>query len=180
MGNAPATPSKYCWPIHVSPLSRSEILPWDHIYTWSGTYQRHGIYIGEELVIHFQNSLEGTILASSTHPFCPCSVCGYPGGMSGVVLTCLDCFVGKGDIYRHEYGVKPGLSRSATCDPPEIVIRRARDLLKDLFGTYNLFRSNCEHFAIFCKTGRYMPASQGGQVDWALDLLTPQSSFQSF
>ncbi|GLJ17308.1 hypothetical protein SUGI_0300510 [Cryptomeria japonica] len=184
MGNVPAGPSK---PINVV-LSRSEILPGDHIYTSRGAYDHHGIYIGENRVIHFQNSVEGTSFASSTHPFGPCSVCGYHSGMSGVVLTCLDCFLHAGNICRYEYGVKPGLSTflpasperkwctAVSCDPPEIVIRRARDLLKDGFGTYNLLWNNCEHFAIFCKTGQYMPL-QGGQVNWTLDMLQPFISF---
>ncbi|PKA59828.1 hypothetical protein AXF42_Ash011953 [Apostasia shenzhenica] len=41
----------------------------------------------------------------------------------------------------------------ATSDPVEIVIHRANHLLSNGFRCYNLFKSNCEDFAIYCKTG---------------------------
>ena len=37
------------------------------------------------------------------------------------------------------------------CDPADVVLARARSLLGK--GSYDLFASNCEHFARWCKTG---------------------------
>ncbi|RRT32058.1 hypothetical protein B296_00057110 [Ensete ventricosum] len=57
---------------------------------------------------------------------------------SGVILCCLDCFLGNGALYRFEYGVLPSVFlaklRGGTCttaesDPPDTVIDRAMHLL---------------------------------------------------
>nr|GFD16754.1 NC domain-containing protein-related protein [Tanacetum cinerariifolium] len=49
-------------------------------------------------------------------------------------------------------------ARGGTCtlavsDPPEAVVHRANYLLNNGFGCYNVFKNNCEDFAIYCKTG---------------------------
>ncbi|GLJ17309.1 hypothetical protein SUGI_0300520 [Cryptomeria japonica] len=156
MENTPCAPRPR---IHVE-MSRSEILAGDHIYTSRGSYDHHGIYIGENRVIHFQNSVEGTILASSSPPVGPCPNCRYRSETSGVVVSCLDCFLLGGKIYRYEYGrgitstlTKQPWCASAASDVPENVICRSKELLKYGFGEYDVVRNNCEHFALLCKTG---------------------------
>eukprot|EP00262_Sarcandra_glabra_P019178 TRINITY_DN7139_c1_g2_i1.p1 TRINITY_DN7139_c1_g2~~TRINITY_DN7139_c1_g2_i1.p1 ORF type:complete len:231 (-),score=33.31 TRINITY_DN7139_c1_g2_i1:95-757(-) len=88
--------------------------------------------------------------------------CGFRQPNSGVVLTCLDCFLGNGSLYCFEYGATPstflakfrgGTCTTAESDPPETVIHRAMYLLHNGFGNYDVFQNNCEDFALYCKTG---------------------------
>ncbi|GLJ15519.1 hypothetical protein SUGI_0254910 [Cryptomeria japonica] len=147
-------------------LSRSEIVGGDHIYSPRRGYDHHGIYVGENQVIHFTSSPQGTFSASSSAMFGPCSVCGFHGGMSGVVQTCLDCFLDGGDLHRYKYGVDVLLTllsprrKTHTSDSPEIVIQRARKLLEQGFGKYDTVSNNCEHFALYCKIGRHISCAQ--------------------
>ncbi|XP_074271255.1 protein LEAD-SENSITIVE 1-like [Silene latifolia] len=101
--------------------------------------------------------------ASYGHPS-PCPTypdCGFRQPDSGVVLSCVDCFLGKGSPHLFEYGVSKlslHIKRAGTCttaqaDPSETVIHRATYLLQNGFGNYDTFRNNCEDFAIYCKTG---------------------------
>lgn len=88
--------------------------------------------------------------------------CGFRQQNSGVVLSCLDCFLRNGSLYCFEYEVSPSVFmakvRGGTCttaasDPNEIVIHRAMHLLQNGFGNYDVFQNNCEDFALYCKTG---------------------------
>jgi hypothetical protein len=80
-------------------------------------------------------------------------------------------------LYRFEYSVNAAhflvKARGGTCtlavaDPNEIVVHRAKHLLQNGFGCYDVFKNNCEDFAIYCKTallvleGRTM--GQSGQA----------------
>lgn len=79
-------------------------------------------------------------------------------------------------------------ARGGTCtlavsDPTEVVVDRVKYLLENGFGCYNVFKNNCEDFAIYCKTGLLVldqgAMGQGGQVasilggPLALALATP-------
>ncbi|PSR91410.1 Lecithin retinol acyltransferase [Actinidia chinensis var. chinensis] len=167
-------------------VDRSEIVAGDHIYTWRAvfSYSHHGIYVGGSKVVHFtreqnldssgdsllgpSDPTSGSFLglsSSSSRASSTCSNfldCGFRQPESGVVLSCLDCFLDKGSLYRFEYGVTPsafltklrgGTCTTAESDPQEPVIHRAMYLLKNGFGNYNVFKNNCEDFAIYCKTG---------------------------
>ncbi|XP_021767301.1 uncharacterized protein LOC110731721 [Chenopodium quinoa] len=153
-------------------VEREEIKSGDHIYTWRAvfTYSHHGIFVGGSKVVHFtpdryqnQNaeaSDNSDLVKETSCPTFP--DCGFRQPKSGVVLTCLDCFLGNGSPYLFEYGVTPSAFiakvRGGTCttaqpDPPEYVIHRAMYLLQNGFGNYNVFENNCEDFALYCKTG---------------------------
>ncbi|KAF7831184.1 Lecithin retinol acyltransferase [Senna tora] len=156
-------------------IEREELKPGDHIYSWRQgyIYAHHGIYVGEGMVIHFtrggQEIGTGTVLdrflvsSSPTHSADnPCPKCGDQSKLDGVISSCLDCFLSGGNLYLFEYGVSPAFflakARGGTCtlassDPPEDVLHRASYLLKNGFGVYNIFKNNCEDFAIYCKTG---------------------------
>ncbi|XP_027076417.1 protein LEAD-SENSITIVE 1 [Coffea arabica] len=157
-------------------ISRDELKPGDHIYTWRHgyLYSHHGIYVGDERVIHFTRSAEheigtGTVLdrvifssSPSNSSDTPCPRCGDQSKASGVISSCLECFLYGDELYRFEYGVSPVVFlarvRGGTCtlaasDPAEHVIHRAEFLLQNGFGGYNIFKNNCEDFAIYCKTG---------------------------
>ncbi|VAI20104.1 unnamed protein product [Triticum turgidum subsp. durum] len=163
-------------------VERSEVRPGDHIYTWRAVYaySHHGIYVGGSKVVHFtrkkevessdsSNSISGLISQASSE--CPTFPdCGFQLADSGVVLTCLDCFLGNGSLYCFEYGVPPAIFlakfRGGTCtiaqsDPSEVVVRRAMHLLQNGFGNYDMFEKNCEDFALYCKTG-LVPVDEPG------------------
>ncbi|XP_057718723.1 protein LEAD-SENSITIVE 1 [Arachis stenosperma] len=159
---------------------RHEIKPGDHIYTYRAVfaYSHHGIFVGGSKVVHFRpaRNLKSITEASSdlddqTSDPCPTFPdCGFRQPNSGVVLSCLDCFLRNGSIYCFEYGVSPSVFltkiRGGTCttalsDPPETVIHRAMYLLQNGFGNYNVFQNNCEDFALYCRTGLLIVDKQG-------------------
>lgn len=126
------------------------------------------------MVIHFtrgggQEIGTGTVLdrllcssSPSNATDIPCPRCGDRSKTDGVISSCLDCFLSDGNLYLFEYGVSPAFflakARGGTCtlavsDPTEDVLRRASFLLENGFGGYNIFKNNCEDFAIYCKTG---------------------------
>ncbi|KAI3854479.1 hypothetical protein MKX03_003294 [Papaver bracteatum] len=88
--------------------------------------------------------------------------CGFKNPNSGVVLSCLDCFLGSGSLYLFEYEVtrsiffarfRGGTCTTAKSDPTDMVIHRAMYLHQKGFGNYDVFLNNCEDFALYCKTG---------------------------
>ncbi|KAM1189881.1 hypothetical protein ACFX13_026338 [Malus domestica] len=156
-------------------IRRDLLKPGDHIYSWRRAYlyAHHGIYVGEGKVVHFtrgagQEIGTGTVLdrflvsSSPSHsPDNPCPNCDQ-STLDGVMSSCIDCFLSGGDLYLFEYGVTPAFfvakARGGTCtlarsDPPEDVLHRASFLLQNGFGSYDIFKNNCEDFAIYCKTG---------------------------
>ncbi|GAB2217896.1 hypothetical protein Droror1_Dr00001110 [Drosera rotundifolia] len=156
-------------------IDRETLKPGDHIYSWRSAwiYAHHGVYTGEGRVIHFTRAagqevgtgtvLDHIILSSTTKPSGrPCDECGDQSMASGVISSCLDCFLSGGNLYLFEYGVSPafflakargGTCTLADCDPPDHVLHRALYLLENGFGGYNIFSNNCEDFAVYCKTG---------------------------
>ncbi|MCO5576192.1 hypothetical protein L7F22_030000 [Adiantum nelumboides] len=128
-------------------------------------------------VIHFTRpegqQLTGTILdkvasidgSVPCHAYGPCKECGDKLSNKGVVCTCLKCFLADGYLYRYDYGksaikfllnVRGGTCTLALSDPPVDVLHRANYLLRNGFRCYNLFQSNCEDFAVYCKTGLFV------------------------
>nr|XP_043629926.1 protein LEAD-SENSITIVE 1-like [Erigeron canadensis] len=154
---------------------RTDLKEGDHIYTWrKRIYSHHGIFIGNDKVIHFVNpkgkgegslSLMPFIFSSSVMQKTPCSksYCGLekvPG--SGVKLSCIDCFISKGSLYLFKYQVsldflflkgRGGTCTTAKSDTPQEVIHRATYLHEKGYGEYDLKSNNCEDFALYCKTG---------------------------
>ncbi|XP_056159012.1 protein LEAD-SENSITIVE 1-like [Syzygium oleosum] len=170
-------------------VSKESLKPGDHIYSWrtAYVYAHHGVYIGDHKVVHFtrrgQEVGTGTVLdlllvsSGPARSQVPCPTCTPPEDDHGVVASCLDCFLSGGVLYRFEYSVSPAhflaKARGGTCtlavaDPDEIVIHRAKYLLDNGFGCYNVFKNNCEDFAIYCKTGLLVldqrGIGQGGQA----------------
>ncbi|KAL7111107.1 hypothetical protein ACP275_05G067200 [Erythranthe tilingii] len=154
-------------------VKRGDLKAGDHIYTWRNlfTYSHHGIYVGENKVVHFtldQGSSSFGISFSSSISTVPIACSNFPDNCcsnnraSGVIISCLNCFLRNGSLHRYEYGVgflpfsakfRGGCS-AAKSDPPESVIHRAMYLLQNgSFGDYDLLGNNCEDFALYCKTG---------------------------
>ncbi|KAJ9171539.1 hypothetical protein P3X46_014895 [Hevea brasiliensis] len=159
-------------------VERNEIKPGDHIYTYRAvfTYSHHGIFVGGNKMVHFtprRNANSSSDTSSDIYDVpssCDIPDCGFRQPNSGVALSCLDCFLGKGSLYCFEYGVTPSVFlaklRGGTCttaasDPPETVIHRAMYLLQNGFGNYDVIGNNCEDFALYCKTGLLVMDKQG-------------------
>ncbi|KAI5076425.1 hypothetical protein GOP47_0008490 [Adiantum capillus-veneris] len=157
-------------------VREEDLQPGDHIYSWrfAYTYAHHGIYVGDDSVIHFtrgQGEETGTgtcldkIFSSSLSPSqtsSPCTKCGVNKGRNGVVLTCLECFLSGQPLYRFQYNenaliflakARGGMCTLAMSDTPETVLHRSRYLLANGFGCYHIFHNNCEDFAVYCRTG---------------------------
>lgn len=154
---------------------RDHLKPGDQIYSWRTAYiyAHHGIYVGDGMVIHFtraagQETGTGTFLDRILFSSSPsnadnlCERCGDQSNLHGVINSCIDCFLSGGNLYLFHYAVSPAFfiakARGGTCtlaasDVPDVVLHRAYYLLNNGFGMYNIFKNNCEDFAIYCKTG---------------------------
>ncbi|KAF7112588.1 hypothetical protein RHSIM_RhsimUnG0214600 [Rhododendron simsii] len=161
-----------------------------------------GIYIGDDLAIHFTappgkltaSSASSSLSFSSSAPdlgpqkTCPNHPrCGSRKPGSGVAITCLDCFIKEGSLYRYEYGVRfrlrGGTSTATQSDLAIAVLRRANYLLENGFGNYHLVRNNCEDFALYCKTGILKIDDEGvqgrsGQIASLTFLVRPMPGFE--
>lgn len=94
-----------------------------YVLAMNSSYQHHGISCGDGTVIH------------------------HPGGLhnksnSAISRTSIANFANGRDVFIFPH---------STGDPPEIVVKRAESKLGE--SGYNLFNNNCEHFAVWCKTG---------------------------
>ncbi|KAI5019301.1 protein LEAD-SENSITIVE 1 [Hordeum vulgare subsp. vulgare] len=161
-------------------IGKESLKAGDHIYSWRAAwvYAHHGIYVGDDKVIHFTRGRDqevgtGTVIdfllvsSGPNRSSTPCLVCSSDEvtaatETNGVTSSCLSCFLSGGALYRFEYDVNPALFlakvRGGTCtlaatDSDEVVVRRAKYLLSNGFRCYSLFKNNCEDFAIYCKTG---------------------------
>lgn len=103
----------------------------DHIYCNRVGYTHHGIDLGDGTVVHYT---------------------GEPGKKSNAAIqrTPIEQFMNGDDLHVQSYG---------NCDSPDVVIERAESRLSE--NDYNLVFNNCEHFAVWCKTGK----SRSGQVE---------------
>ncbi|KAJ6819524.1 uncharacterized protein M6B38_399995 [Iris pallida] len=177
-------------------IGRASLKPGDHIYSWrtAYVYAHHGIFVGENKVVHFTRGRgeevgTGTVLdllllsSGPNRSQTPCPTCSVQlSDSSGVVSSCLDCFLAGGVLYRFEYAVNTALflakARGGTCtlavsDEADAVVKRASYLLSNGgFRCYNVFKNNCEDFAIYCKTG-LLVAEQGvvGQSGQAISII---------
>lgn len=103
-------------------------------------------------VVHFQTPLETGEMDSSE-----------------IVESDLYDFIGPNhsEWYVYKYGAtdeefssKPrGTCTTKQSDDPETVLKRAREALREGFGQFNIVGSNCEDFALYCKTGQRCQAS---------------------
>ncbi|XWS64721.1 hypothetical protein CRYUN_Cryun05aG0028000 [Craigia yunnanensis] len=146
--------------------------PGDHIYSprSGGLFDHHGIYVGDDMVIHLQGP------GKKIGPPPSCQKCEHKRDCNGeIIKTCLDCFLDHHPLHFYEYGVSNAefrTSRRGTCSvlqskPAHEVIKIATDFLekKSSFGCYDVFANNCEDFAVYCKTGKALSLQVVGHID---------------
>lgn len=109
-------------------MRSDKFAPGDHLSVSRIAYSHHGIYIGDNKVIHFTGA--------SKRP-----------EDAFIRIDSLEAFARWGEVVVEHY---------ERCFSVEEVLRRARlSVGKD---GYHLFVSNCEHFARWCKTGHHESA----------------------
>ncbi len=130
-----------------------KLKPGDHIYVYrtSGTYAHHAIYTGKNksgihIVIHFSGDA-GTKKSKST---------------AKIRKASLDEFLDGADLRLVSYDdlltmfKKSGTSHVLESLPASEVVETAERycMNPDAWKDYHLLNNNCEHFCIFCKTGK--------------------------
>ena len=141
-------------------VSDSELRKGDVIgvHRIGGVYDHYGIYTGKGKVIHFSD--EGSDMGDDIR-IRRATLAQFKNGADNV-------FVVDFEAYR-DYVENPGLlelleegiagialrslfgSETITIYSPEETVKRAESQLGK--GKYNLVVNNCEHFAVWCKTG---------------------------
>lgn len=99
-----------------------------HVKVSRGVYTHHGIYVGDNQIIHYSGFAE-------------------PFKKGAIEQTSLESFLGGVDDFK----VVNYPSHQNIYSPEEIVHRAQSCLGED---DYNLFFNNCEHFACWCVTGK--------------------------
>jgi len=131
----------------------------DHLYCWriGGTYAHHGVLVekGEAPDTSFVAEF-GPPRDSVAHE--------WDSRYASIQRVTLVDFMDGSALKRVVYGrrlVEKVLKRSgsmhlANPDPPDVVVKRALSVIngEEEWGQYHLLKNNCEHFAIWCKTGQ--------------------------
>lgn len=114
-----------------------ELQPGDHLRVFRSVvgragYWHHGIYVGNGWVVHFTD---------------------LDGGKTNAVVR-------PGTIAEFAAGSPVEVVHYDHCDDVSIVLERVRQVLYT--ADYSLLRHNCEHIAVWCKTGRHESAQING------------------
>lgn len=108
----------------------------DHIRVerYGGLYYHHGIYVGNNKVIHFAPESGGEIINWEA---------------AEVVETSLETFLKGGEPEVRQYSDEERLELYS----PKEIVQNAKHCLG--YKNYNLIFNNCEHFANSCTTGKH-------------------------
>jgi hypothetical protein len=137
----------------------------DHLYSkrYLGLYVHHGLYIGNDTVIHFSGTLP------EDARIVQCTLKEFSGWQAW-------------RIRRAPYGVNEallwlkiaGTAYKEESNASEIVLERARELMRvtDTIR-FSIFEKNCEGFVFFCKTGLSWRSIQSEKIPLPVDLIYP-------
>ena len=138
-----------------------------------GLYSHYGIYVEGGKVIHYTgatgpNDFNGIVRETSLEEFLNGSknfnVCSFPEKPKSLSLR---NFVHKNKIlYQLWQLVKKSRLKNYHLYSGDETVERAKSQLGK--GGYNLALNNCEHFAVWCKTG----VKDSSQVDNIIDVIT--------
>jgi len=118
-----------------------KIRPGDVLYANRGIYKHYGVYAGDDTVIHFAPLAGAEINAEN----------------AVIHETTLDDFL-RGGTLEIDKKARARFSRQK-------IVERARSQIGS--KSYNLVFNNCEHFALWCKTGEY----ESKQVNSAVEIV---------
>lgn len=138
----------------------------------NGLYEHYGIYLGNGRVIHYcgeGNDFGGRVTVHEA-PFSEfikesksCFAVWFDDGRPVKLQQATTfLFCGSNDYYENNYKIR------RTVFSAEETVRRARGRLGE--EKYNLVTNNCEHFAMWCKTG----VSDSSQVKQFIRLAAKQ------
>ena len=137
-------------------VSDSELRKGDVIGVHRGVYDHYGIYTGNNEVIHFSN--EGSDFGSD---ICVrrATLAQFKNGADNVFVVDFEAYrdyVENPELFDFEGLFKLAFDdlfdNKITIYSPEETVKRAESQLGK--GKYNLVFNNCEHFAVWCKTGK--------------------------
>ncbi len=131
-----------------------KLKPGDHIYAYRelGLYTHHGIYVG-------QNSNGEYLVIHGTRD-------------NKIRKTTLDEFLDGAKLRLVSYNEdstllkRTGGAQKIECLPARKVVETAEYYAEhpEKWGDYDLLKNNCEHFAIFCKTGKKKEEYDGNEI----------------
>ena len=136
-------------------VSDSELRKGDVIGVHRGVYDHYGIYTGNSKVIHFSN--EGSDFGGDIRVR-RATLAQFKNGADNVFVVDFEAYrdyVENPELFDFEGLFKLALDtffgNEMTLYSPEETVKRAESQLGE--GDYNLVFNNCEHFAVWCKTG---------------------------
>ena len=138
-------------------VSDSELRKGDVIGVHRGFYDHYGIYTGRGKVIHFSD--EGSDMGDDIR-IRRATLDQFKNGASNVFVIDFEAY--RDYVENPELFDFRGLLKLAFDDlfgnemtiySPEETVKRAESQLGK--GKYNLVVNNCEHFAVWCKTGKH-------------------------
>jgi hypothetical protein len=118
----------------------------DHLFVYCFGYSHHGIDLGNGNVIHFDSGPWRKLVSHNTD------------APPTIRETTMHQFARGREVQVRLYHL---------LDDPEIVIERAKRRLGE--EGYEMFNNNCEHFAVWCKTG----SAESTQVEAVKDAAKP-------
>ena len=151
-------------------VSDSELRKGDVIGVNRGAYDHYGIYTGKSKVIHFSN--EGSDFGVDIRVR-RATLSQFKDGADNVFVVDFEAY--RDYVENPELFDFVGLFKLAFDDlfdnkitlySPEETVKRAESKLGE--GKYNLVFNNCEHFAVWCKTGKH----ESSQVQKFLEAIT--------
>ena len=146
-------------------VSDSELKKGDVIgvHRIGGVYDHYGIYTGRGKVIHFSN--EGSDFGGDIRVR-RATLAQFKNGADNVFVVDFEAYrdyVENPELFDFaglfKLAIDSFFDNELTLYSPEETVERAESQLGK--GNYNLVFNNCEHFAVWCKTG----VKESGQVD---------------
>ena len=137
-----------------SELKRGDVIG---VHRMGGAYDHYGIYTGNSKIIHFSN--EGSDFGGDIRVR-RATLSQFKNGKSNVFVVDFEAY--RDYLENPELFDFAGLFKLAidsffdnelTLYSPEETVERAESQLGE--GGYNLVFNNCEHFAVWCKTGKH-------------------------